>query len=90
MKENREQLGRTQAKRPPAKRHGSAECLTLDLQGVAVALGLSRTSTHRLWKAGSLPPTLNLAGVERRLWAASVVRRWIEMGCPPAAGQGSN
>ncbi len=63
-----------------ADRLGSVSSL-IDVHEVADLLSCSARHVHRLAATGQMPQPLQLGSLRR--WPVTVIRAWIDDGCPP-------
>ena len=57
---------------------GQYQPLTVDADGVADLLGISRRTVYRLWSARKIPSPIELGG--RTLWRRADIEQFVEAG----------
>lgn len=65
----------------------AAEPLLVGVETVAKLISVSTRSVWRLVSAGKLFPPVYVGNLAR--WSHARLKRWIELGCPPVAGDKS-
>lgn len=59
--------------------------ITYDIMELGKALGIGRTTVHKLRREGKLLDPLAFSPPNHPRWSVEEVRRWIEAGTPDAA-----